>query len=232
MSSTFKLSANAPVFVPSTSSSYSSITQPKKFKLVLIGDGGVGKTVLTKRHKTGGFEMKYIATMGVEVSRLRFHTSAGEVTFNIWDTAGQEKFGGLSDGYYIDADAAIIVFDLTANCTYKSVPEYYEKFKLKNPNAPVVLCGNKVDCKYRKVQPEDITFHRQVNIQYYDISVKSNYNFEKPFLYIIRKLLKDDSIHFVEALAVAPPTKEPEITLTPEQLQFYSKLLEFPENEQ
>lgn len=76
-SSSFKLSANAPVFVPSSSLPTSSTSlihltsQPKKFKLVLIGDGGVGKTVLTKRHKTGEFEKKYIATMGVEVSGLQ-----------------------------------------------------------------------------------------------------------------------------------------------------------------
>lgn len=256
-SSSFKLSANAPAFVPSSTSS-----QPKKFKLVLIGDGGVGKTVLTKRRKTGEFEKKYITTMGVEVSNLCFHTSAGEIIFNIWDTAGQEKFSGLGDCYYNDADAAIIMFDVTAKCTYRSVPEYYEKFTTKCPSASVVLCGNKVDCKNRRVNPKDITFHRQVNIQYYDISAKSNYNFEKPFLHIIRNLLKDNNIHYIEAPVFVPsssisiqPTKlvsicdggvggfkmkytntkcvvPLEIILTQQELDYYSKLVEFPENEQ
>ena len=52
-----------------------------------------------KRHLTGEFEKKYIATLGVEVHPLVFHTNCGPIVFNTWDTAGQEKFGGLRDGY-------------------------------------------------------------------------------------------------------------------------------------
>ena len=54
---------------------------------------------------------------------------------------------------------------------------------------PIVLCGNKVDVKERKVKAKTITFHRKKNLQYYDISAKSNYNFEKPFLWLARKLV-------------------------------------------
>ena len=54
-----------------------------------------------KRHLTGEFEKKYVATLGVEVHPLVFHTNRGPLRFNVWDTAGQEKFGGLRDGYYI-----------------------------------------------------------------------------------------------------------------------------------
>ncbi|MBE3044725.1 hypothetical protein IMZ48_19620 [Candidatus Bathyarchaeota archaeon] len=53
----------------------------------------------------------------------------------------------------------------------------------------MVLCGNKVDVKERKVKAKTITFHRKKNLQYYDISAKSNYNFEKPFLWLARKLV-------------------------------------------
>ena len=56
-------------------------------------------------------------------------------------------------------------------------------------NIPIVLCGNKVDVKERKVKAKTITFHRKKNLQYYDISAKSNYNFEKPFLWLGRKLV-------------------------------------------
>lgn len=56
-------------------------------------------------------------------------------------------------------------------------------------NIPIVLCGNKVDVKERKVKAKTITFHRKKNLQYYDISAKSNYNFEKPFLWLARKLV-------------------------------------------
>ena len=56
-------------------------------------------------------------------------------------------------------------------------------------NVPIVLTGNKVDVKERKVKAKTITFHRKKNLQYYDISAKSNYNFEKPFLWLARKLV-------------------------------------------
>ena len=59
-----------------------------EFKLVLVGDGGVGKTTFVKRHLTGEFEKKYIATLGVEVHPMDFHTSKGRIIFNVWDTAG------------------------------------------------------------------------------------------------------------------------------------------------
>jgi len=193
-----------------------------KFKLILVGDGGVGKTTFVKRHKTGEFEKKYIATMGVEVSGLRFHTNLGEVVFNCWDTAGQEKFGGLRDGYYIGGNAAIIMFDVTARVTYKSVPHWHKDLVRVCENIPIVLVGNKVDCKERKVKPKDIVFHRKKNLQYYDISAKSNYNFEKPFLYILRKLTGDQGCHFVEAPALAPP----EVQLDQNLVQQWSKELE------
>jgi GTP-binding nuclear protein Ran len=176
-----------------------------KFKLLLVGDGGTGKTTFVKRHKTGEFEKKYVATMGVEVHPISFHTNLGPVIFNCWDTAGQEKLGGLRDGYYIGGQAAIIMFDVTARVTYKSVPHWHKDLVRVCENIPIVLCGNKVDCKDRKVKPKDIFFHRKKNLQYYDISAKSNYNFEKPFLYICRKLTGDPNCHFVEAPALAPP---------------------------
>lgn len=55
-------------------------------------------------------------------------------------------------------------------------------------NIPIVLCGNKVDVKNRQVKAKMVTFHRKKSLQYYEISAKSNYNFEKPFLYLARKL--------------------------------------------
>nr|GEW61771.1 zinc finger, CCHC-type [Tanacetum cinerariifolium] len=79
------------------------------FKLVIVGDGGTGmalhvtykwKTTFVKRHLTGEFEKKYEPTIGVEVHPLDFFTNHGKIHFYCWDTAGQEKFGGLRDGYY------------------------------------------------------------------------------------------------------------------------------------
>jgi len=190
-----------------------------KFKLILVGDGGVGKTTFVKRHRTGEFDKKYVATMGVEVHPLPFFTNLGNVIFNCWDTAGQEKFGGLRDGYYIGGQAAIIMFDVTARVTYKSVPHWYKDLIRVCENIPIVLCGNKVDCKDRKVRPKDIHFHRRKNLQYYEISAKSNYNFEKPFLYIARKLTGNHKCHFVAAPALLPP----EANIDQQQLDRYQR---------
>ncbi|KAF9190521.1 GTP-binding nuclear protein gsp1/Ran [Haplosporangium sp. Z 767] len=174
------------------------------FKLVLVGDGGTGKTTFVKRHLTGEFEKKYIATLGVEVHPLAFTTNFGQIIFNTWDTAGQEKFGGLRDGYYINGQCGIIMFDLTSRITYKNVPNWHRDLVRVCENIPIVLCGNKVDIKERKVKPKAIDFHRKKSLQYYDISAKSNYNFEKPFLWLARKLAGHQDLEFVASPALVP----------------------------
>ena len=78
-------------------------------QLILVGDGGVGKTTFVKRHLTGEFEKKYVATLGVEVRCLDFHTNRGVLKFNCWDTAGQEKFGGLRDGKFLFKDLSFTI---------------------------------------------------------------------------------------------------------------------------
>ncbi|CAB1106246.1 unnamed protein product [Ectocarpus sp. 4 AP-2014] len=176
-----------------------------EFKLILVGDGGVGKTTFVKRHVTGEFEKKYVATLGVEVRPLPFHTNRGPIKFNVWDTAGQEKFGGLRDGYYIQGQCAIIMFDVTSRITYKNVPNWHRDLTRVCEHIPIVLCGNKVEIKDRKVKAKQITFHRKKNLQYYDISAKSNYNFEKPFLWLAKKLVGDANLQFVEQPALQPP---------------------------
>lgn len=193
------------------------MAEAPNFKLVLVGDGGTGKTTFVKRHLSGEFEKKYIATIGVEVHPLKFTTNKGDIIFNTWDTAGQEKFGGLRDGYYIQGQCAIIMFDVTSRITYKNVPNWHRDLVRVCENIPIVLCGNKVDIKERKVKAKTITFHRKKNLQYYDISAKSNYNFEKPFLWLARKLAGDSNLEFVQAPALQPP----EVQVDAELMKMY-----------
>lgn len=168
----------------------------RTYKVLVVGDGGVGKSTLIHRHVTGEFESKYIATMGVEVHPLTFSTTDGNLTLNLWDCAGQEKFRGLDKGYYIGADAAILMFDVTSRTTYNNLEFWYNRIREICPYIPIVLCGSKVDCKDRKVKPRQITFHREHKLQYYDVSARSNYNFEKPFLYLMRKLTNNSELAF------------------------------------
>merc|ERR1711879_1017655 len=71
-------------------------------------------------------------------------------------------------------------------------------------NIPIVLVGNKVDVKDRQVKAKNIQFHRKRNLQYYDLSARSNYNFEKPFLWLARRLTNQGNLQFVGQFAKAP----------------------------
>merc|ERR1712196_604819 len=97
------------------------------------------------------------------------------------------------------------MFDVTSRLTYKNVPTWHRDLSRVCENIPIVLCGNKVDVKTRQVKPRQVTFHRKKNLQYHEISAKSNYNYEKPFLYLARKLIGDEKLTFVEQVALAPP---------------------------
>ena len=85
------------------------------------------------------------------------------------------------------------------------MPNWHRDLVRVCENIPIVLCGNKVDIKERKVKAKNISFHRKKNIQYYDISAKSNYNFEKPFLYLARQLTGEKSLVLAQEVALAPP---------------------------
>jgi len=183
--------------------------EAREFKLVLVGDGGVGKSTFVKRHLTGEFEKRYVPTLGVEVHNLRFITNYGPIVFNVWDTAGQEKFGGLRDGYYIHSQCAVAMFDVTSRVTYASVPKWYHDIQRTCGDIPVVLVGNKVDAPERQLKAQQITFHRKRGIQYYDMSAKSNYNFEKPFLFLARKLTG----HGTDLRFIGEYAKTPEIPM-------------------
>lgn len=116
---------------------------------------------------------------------------------------------GLRDGYYIGGQCAIIMFDVTSRITYRNVPNWHKDLIRVCDNIPIVLCGNKVDVKDRKLRAKTITYHRKTNMQYYDISARSNYNFEKPFLWLARKLAGRDDLAFVCAapMMVSPHAK-------------------------
>lgn len=96
------------------------------------------------------------------------------------------------------------MFDVTSRITYKNVPKWYKDLVRICDNIPIVLVGNKVDVKDRKVKAKQIVFHRKKGLQYYDVSAKSNYQFEKPFIWLLRKLVGDPALYLVEAPALHP----------------------------
>ena len=111
----------------------------------------------------------------------------------------------------IGAQCAIIMFDLTSRITYKNVAKWHKDLTRISPNIPIVLVGNKADVKERKMKASQIVFHRRRNLQYYDVSAKSNYQYEKPFIWLLRSLVGDPNLHLTQQ----PLTFAPEIPMDP-----------------
>jgi GTP-binding nuclear protein Ran len=194
----------------------SKIMPTREYKVVIIGECGVGKSTFLKRYRTQEFESEYVPTMGIGNSSLTFHTNKGTVIFNILDCAGQEQFEGLYSEYCSGAHAALVMFDTTNEDTYTKVPSWIsllQKLRYKNTsgklNIPVIICGNKSESEHREVMTEDITVHTNYDLQYYDISVKTCYNVNKPFLYLIRSLINDFDVELIDP----PPTASPIILI-------------------
>jgi len=169
------------------------------FKIVLVGDGGVGKSVWLKRHISGQFEPKYIATLGVEVYPINFNTNYGTITFNVWDTAGQAKFGGLRDGYYAQAKGFIVFADYTNYYTLNHTKNWTKDVLRIVNNAPGVLVANKCDIpdNNKKFNVEELgQMGRELELPMYEISAKTNYQYEKPFLVLARQLTGKEDLVF------------------------------------
>ena len=180
-------------------------TTHKTFKVILVGDGAVGKTSWIRKIKFGKDTKKYIPTIYVNVYDITFKTSKGNIAVKIWDTAGQEKYGGLRDCYYIKADAAIFFADCSGKQTFKSLFSWHKEVarvvgspateedgtKLKIPG---VVVGNKSDLKNiptsKQTTPEDMAL--------FNISVKKNIDILKPIHEILKKLLADENLKIFE----------------------------------
>lgn len=188
------------------------MNSPQRFKVVLIGDAGVGKSTFIHRHLTGDFKTKYVATLGVDVHSLLFNTNYGPIVLDIWDTAGQERFRNQMNGYAAGAKALIGFFDVTSKITLEYLMlNSLDSWLQKHPeyahlldSVPSVVCGNKCDISKHKVKTTDKKALLDTWNKYYDVSAKSNYNFDKPFLYLSRVLTGHDDLEFVDKEGVFP----------------------------
>ena len=151
-------------------------------KIVIVGDAGVGKSTFVNRLITGEFNSTYKPTVGVDVKKITLNNEVIE----LWDVAGE--FRGLENGYFIGADAAIIMFDVMSKSSYLHVYDWHKKIKSVCENIPIVICGNKIDIIDRVVKSKMITYPNKHNLQYFDISTKSCYNFDKPLKHITNKI--------------------------------------------
>jgi GTP-binding nuclear protein Ran len=172
------------------------------YNILIVGDNKVGKSTFITRHRTGEFITTHIPSKPLEYHTLNFNTTAGKVTLNITETADYENIPFISDIH-----GAIIMFSLTDLSTHSRIKDWHQDIREIFPDIPIVLCGNKCEEKERML-PKDINIHRELALQYYDLSAKSNYNFEKPFLYLLRELYKSENLCFVETpILISTETK-------------------------
>ena len=169
-------------------------------KVVILGDSGVGKTSLMNQYVNKKFTNQYKATIGADFLTKEVIVDDRVVTMQIWDTAGQERFQSLGVAFYRGADCCVLVFDVTAPVTFKSLDSWRDEFLIqaspREPeNFPFVLLGNKVDLEPRAVSAKRAQQWCQSknNIPYFETSAKEALNVEQAFQSIARSALSQQS---------------------------------------
>ena len=146
--------------------------------------------------------------MGCCESKICFQTNKGVFSFDICDTAGDPRFRGSFEEYCQNAECAIIMFDLTSQETYENVASYYNELKdILQKVIPFVLVGNKAELNDNNIPEDEITFHHEHDAEYVEISAKTSYHLEDPFLALLRKITNDPDLQ----LSIAPPLLPPDI---------------------
>lgn len=179
-----------------------------EYKLLLLGDGGVGNTTLIKRFKSYQSESRYVAYNGVTIFPLTFETTKGKIRLNVWDFPGYTRQFGIREKYYISTDCAIIMFDLTSRITYKNVPHWYRDVCRVCEKIPMILVGNKIDSPEKRIKAKQVIFGGKKSLDYVEISAKANYNVIEPFLELMRKLVGDPELEILESPELELPEKE------------------------
>lgn len=162
------------------------------FKLVLIGDSGVGKSCLLLRFADDAFTESYISTIGVDFRFRTVKIDSKTVKLQIWDTAGQERFRTITSAYYRGADGIIMVYDVTKQDSFDHVNDWLREVnRYATEETCKLLVGNKCDkVKEKKVSFDDAKeFADKLNIPLLETSAKNADNVEKAFLTMAAKLI-------------------------------------------
>ncbi|KAK4521399.1 uncharacterized protein ATC70_012014 [Mucor velutinosus] len=116
------------------------------FKLVLIGDSGVGKSNLLSRFTTNEFNLESKSTIGVEFATKNIEIEKRSIKAQIWDTSGQERYRAITGAYYRGAVGALVVYDITRRNSFQNVSHWLKELRdHADSNIVIMLVGNKVD---------------------------------------------------------------------------------------
>lgn len=165
-------------------------------KSVIVGDSGIGKSSIMIRFAEDTFNYHYISTIGVDfkISTIQYRNKL--IKFQIWDTAGQDRFRTITSSYYRGSQGTIICYDITDKNTFNSVIKWLEEVNKHSINEPIlILCGTKADLESKREvsRSEGLEFAKLHNMKFFETSAKDNTNVKEIFEFIAENKLEDNS---------------------------------------
>ena len=164
-----------------------------KFKIIIVGDSGVGKTNLVKRFIQNSFNMNSQSTVGVEFFSNNYLINDKLFKIEIWDTAGQERYKSITSAYYKGASGAILVYDVTSTSSYYNIDRWYQEIKnFSSPDIQMLMVGNKTDLKEKIVVSREMITNKatDLNIPVIETSALNASNVKEAFHLLIKEIYK------------------------------------------
>jgi Ras-related protein Rab-1A len=166
------------------------------FKLLLIGDSGVGKSCLLLRFTDDTYTESYISTIGVDFKIRTIELDGKKIKLQIWDTAGQERFRTITSSYYRGAHGIIVVYDVTDQVSFNNVKQWLQEIdRYACESVNKLLVGNKCDLTTKKVVDSNTAkeFADGLGIPCLETSAKSATNVEEAFITMASEIKKRSS---------------------------------------
>ena len=163
------------------------------FKLLLIGDSGVGKSCLLLRFADDTYTESYISTIGVDFKIRTIELDGKTIKLQIWDTAGQERFRTIESSFYRGAHGIIVVFDVTDQESFDNVKQWLHEIDRYAPaDVKKLLVANKCDLASKRAVPTELAaaFAESLGVEYLETSAKSALNVEKAFTTMASEIRK------------------------------------------
>ncbi|KAI3680761.1 hypothetical protein L6452_35537 [Arctium lappa] len=163
------------------------------FKVVLIGDSGVGKSNLLSRFSKNEFSLDSKSTIGVEFATRSICVDDKIIKGQIWDTAGQERYRAITSAYYRGTVGALIVYDITRKVTFENVERWLRELREHtDQNIVIMLVGNKADLHHlRAVQTDEAkAFSERENVFFMETSALEALNVENAFTEVLTQIYR------------------------------------------
>jgi small GTP-binding protein len=167
------------------------------FKILTIGESGVGKTCILLRYTDNKFSKHHLTTIGIDFKIKILTLLNRKIKLYIWDTAGQERFRNIAQQYYNGADGIFLVFDVTERTSFNKVTEWMKQILSYNTQEKtgIILLGNKVDADNRLItQEEGYNLANEFGIKYFETSALNNYNLDESFNCMVEEIINKKKI--------------------------------------